>query len=364
MSATDTAGNVSTQAFAVSLSPEPSDAQDPVLSFNPAALTVTSEATGNSALSASDNVGITSGPTVTCTNGGSFADGVFTAPAVSINTTRVCTALAQDAEGNEGAASLTVTIIAPPDTVNPVVNFNPPTLTMESVQTGTSVLSATDNVAVASLSEVSCTNGGRYEGGVFTAPVTLTPITSICTATASDAAGNTADGTLTVSVTGPVVQSIIGTATYDFVPHQATSSNVFRVFPTALNYDAIEQRPIRGATAELVNASNAVLESTTTDSEGAYSFEVDPNSNVRVRIRAEMVQSAGAEWDVRVQDNTNGDGLYVLQGVVQSSGTESAVRDLNAESGWGGSSYTGPRQAAPFATVSYTHLTLPTNREV
>lgn len=86
----------------------------PTVTFNPTSLTVDSEATGESSLTATDNVSVTTGPTVSCTNGGSFSGSTFTAPTVTAETTSVCTATASDAAGNEGSATLTVTITPPP----------------------------------------------------------------------------------------------------------------------------------------------------------------------------------------------------------------------------------------------------------
>lgn len=95
------------------------DTTRPSLSFSPATLTVESSMTGSSTLSASDNVGITSGPSVTCDNGGSFdvASNSFSAPSVTAETTSTCTATARDAAGNEGSATLTVTVTPPPQTI-------------------------------------------------------------------------------------------------------------------------------------------------------------------------------------------------------------------------------------------------------
>jgi hypothetical protein len=73
---------------------------------------------------------------------------------------------------------------------------------------------------------------------------------------------------------------------------------------------------------------------------------------VRVRVRAESMRSgaSGGAWDVRVLDNVNQNALYVLDSAAFTpAATES--RNLRAASGWGGSSYTGPRSAAPFAVL-------------
>jgi len=88
----------------------PADTTPPSVSFSPAALTVTGGQTGTSTLSVSDNAGITAGPTVSCTNGGTFSGSTFTAPNVTVNTTSICTASASDAAGNSASATLTVTI--------------------------------------------------------------------------------------------------------------------------------------------------------------------------------------------------------------------------------------------------------------
>ncbi|HSD70203.1 MAG TPA: hypothetical protein VLB07_11660, partial [Woeseiaceae bacterium] len=63
-------------------------------------------------------------------------------------------------------------------------------------------------------------------------------------------------------------------------------------------------------------------------------------------------------WDVEVRDNTQSTNLaltqrplYVMDGAVFNSGGVDSTRNLTATTGWGGSSYTGPRAAAPFAIL-------------
>jgi len=237
----------------------------------------------------------------------------------------------------------------PPDTTAPTVTFNPSTLTVASGATGTSTLTATDNVAVTVGPDVNCTNG-TFSGSTFTAPTTTTDMTVTCTAMAEDAAGNSGSDTLTVTVTAPSAPppaqssvTISGTTTFDFVPPNGNNRG--------LNYNAIEQRPIRGATIEALSSTGTVLTSGVTDNTGAYNLTVDPNIPVRIRVKAELHQTTGAQWDVVAQDNTSSDALYTLQGSLTNSGGVDSQRDLNAGSGWGGSSYTGTRAAAPFAIL-------------
>ncbi len=308
------------------------DTASPSVSFSASTLTVLSGGSAVTTLTATDNVGVTSGPTVSCTNGGSFAGSTFTAPLVTVATTAICTATASDAAGNSGTANLTFTVTAP----EADASFIPASLEVASGETGI--------VTVAAGTSVTCTNGGSFSGSTFTAPVVTADTVVICSAT--DSSGNVATDNLTVTVIAPPPPSVTisGKVTFDHVPFN-TSTN-------ALNYNGITQDPVPGVTVEAVNASGTVLQSTTSDGVGDYSFTVDPNTDVRIRVKAELVQTSGPQWNVRVIDNTSNDSLYALQGGLSTSGTSNSTRNLNAASGWGGSSYTGTRAAAPFAILA------------
>ncbi len=321
----------------------PQDNAAPTVSFNPATLTVIGGASASSTLSATDNVGVTSGPTITCTNGGVFTGGTFSAPAVTTATTSVCTATAGDVAGNSGTGELTVSIT--PDTTGPSLTFSPAALTLVSASTGTSTVSVTDNSGVAITPTFSCTNGGSFSGNTFTAPAVTANTTVVCTATANDASGNSSTADLTVEVTPPpAAVTISGSITFDHVPFNTSNS--------ALDYDNITQDPAPGLTLEALSSTGAVLQSTVTDANGNYSVEVNPNTDVRIRVKAEMLQTSGAQWNVRVVDNTSSGALYSLQGSLATSGTVNSTRNLNAASGWGGSSYTSTRAAGPFAILA------------
>lgn len=134
-----------------------------------------------------------------------------------------------------------------------------------------------------------------------------------------------------------------GKITYDYVPHHSDF--------VGLDYSATEQRPIRGAVVELIDASGQVKASTITSPDGTYSAEVEQNVFVRVRVKAQLLNTSSPAWDFKVTDNTSNNALYVLDGELASSGTTDSVRDLNANSGWGGFDYTGTRSAAPFAIL-------------
>lgn len=151
--------------------------------------------------------------------------------------------------------------------------------------------------------------------------------------------GGGGGGTDAASVT------ISGMAEYESVPNNPSTG--------ALNYSAATFRPIRQATVQLIDGTGAELGKAVTNDSGAYSLTVsNPNAAVRVRVRAESVRggTSGGAWDVRVLDNTSGNALYVLDSAAFTP-TATESRNLRAASGWGGSSYTGARTAAPFAVL-------------
>ena len=152
----------------------------------------------------------------------------------------------------------------------------------------------------------------------------------------------------TVPSTGPV--GISGTVTFEDVPASSVTDG--------LNFNAITNAPVRGVTVEALGTDGNVLATGQTDSNGGYSLSVPNNTSIAIRVSAEMIQTTGTTWNVRVQDNTNNDALYAFQGSFTSSGTTNSIRNLNADSGWGGSSYTGPRVAGPFAILDPIYDTL------
>jgi hypothetical protein len=112
--------------------------------------------------------------------------------------------------------------------------------------------------------------------------------------------------------------------------------------------------PARSVVVELLNASSrAVIATTTTDDDGNYSFTTTPSTGVIVRAKAQT-RRVTPGWDIRVMNNTNGNALYVLDSSSFNTGTANVTRNLTAETGWpgfGGTNYSGPRSAAPFAIL-------------
>ena len=137
--------------------------------------------------------------------------------------------------------------------------------------------------------------------------------------------------------------NISGTLTYDYVPHNENH--------VGLNYAATTQRPIRGAVVELLDEVGQVRVSTKSNPDGFFSADIQKNTSVKVRVKAQLLNTSLPTWNFKVTDNTSNNALYVLDGALASSGSDDSVRNLNANSGWSGTSYSAPRSAAPFAIL-------------
>ena len=139
--------------------------------------------------------------------------------------------------------------------------------------------------------------------------------------------------------------AITGKAVYESVPTKTDR--------TGLNYAAATDKPIRGATVQLLGAGSAVLATTTTDTAGNYSVTLPTSQPVTIRVRAEMKRtgSASGDRDFTVLDNTSTNALYVLDSATFTPTTAAVTQNVRAASGWGGTSYTTTRAAGPFALL-------------
>lgn len=165
--------------------------------------------------------------------------------------------------------------------------------------------------------------------------------------TVSDPQGLTGTTTQVVTVTagsGVGNVTVSGRVTYERVPFSSAISS-------GLNYANTSAQPAREIVVELLSPAQAVLAIATTDSNGSYAFTAPANTNVFVRAKAQSLRGSSPTRNIRVLNNTNGNALYVLDGAPFNTGTTNQTRNLLAASGWGGSSYTGTRAAAPFAIL-------------
>jgi len=185
------------------------------------------------------------------------------------------------------------------------------------VAIGVFVLAACGNNSVESANTSSASNGGSGGSGGST----------------STKCGSASTGTITLN----------GLVTFQRVPHNGYQ----------LNYTATYDAPARGVTVQALNAdTNGLIATGATDSSGNYSLSVPNNTNVKVRVVAQMLKTGSLpNWNFSVKDNTSGDAVYVMEGSSSCTGTGNETRNLTALSGWTGSSYTNPRTAAPFAIL-------------
>jgi len=179
---------------------------------------------------------------------------------------------------------------------------------------------------------------GALAAGTYTATI---PITS------GVASNSPRTVTVTFTVTASTTATISGTVDFESVTISGTG---------ALDYTSIVNRPIRGATVEVLPAGGgAALATGTTSASGTYSLTIPTPQSVIVRVRAEMKKTSGGggTWDFTVRDNTQGDALYVLDSPAFTPTVGANTRDLRALSGsvGGSTTYTQPRVAGPFAIL-------------
>lgn len=171
--------------------------------------------------------------------------------------------------------------------------------------------------------------------------------------TASDPGGLSSTDTVDITVQEvavPATVTISGILRYEFVPPNSSCRG--------LNYSAIQSRPIRRATVQLLDATGMnLLGSVVSGANGAYTFTVDPATDYIIRVRAEL---KGPAWDVEVRNNVDTSGspppledrpIYVMDQAINSGTVNNPGMNLTATTGWGGDSYTSARVAAPFAIL-------------
>jgi len=216
------------------------------------------------------------------------------------------------------------------------VSFQVPDLNLNSI----SECSASSALPLGLTLQVNNNQSGCEIVGTPSQAFSLTSITI----SATNDSGDESSVDLLVSVN--LAQVISGQVTYDRVP---INVNV------GLDFANTRQEPVRGATVELLDVSANVLQTTVTDSNGLYTFDINSSEPLRVRVKAEAIQvsTTSANYSVEIVDNTNSDALYALTEAQASTISANPVRNLNAGSGWSiaANSYTGVRAAAPFAIL-------------
>lgn len=141
---------------------------------------------------------------------------------------------------------------------------------------------------------------------------------------------------------GTETVAVSGRATFDYVP-------IVFAMGAKLDYNAAETRPVRGATVQLLSADR-VLDSSVTAEDGGYRLEAPTETEVSLRVRAELV-GGDSELLARVLDNTRNGAAHAMDGTPFTTAETDLVRDVHAASGWTGTGYGEARAAAPFAIL-------------
>lgn len=192
----------------------------------------------------------------------------------------------------------------------------------------------------------------------FTAPATADFTVLRFRLTVSDGTSSASDEVVVSVFNDASAPLVAGSVSYEFVPGSSSG----------LDYGRIRERPVRGATIQVLGSPGGnVIAEGTLDADGRFSLPVPPDTDVFVRVRAELKRSGAPAWDVEVRDNTSATSLglnqrplYVLDGQAFNTGPGPQAVQIVARTGWGGSSYTGVRAAAPFSILDtiYTAIEL------
>lgn len=165
----------------------------------------------------------------------------------------------------------------------------------------------------------------------------------------ADVNSGSTSGTSTTTCAGVSNGNIIinGVVNFQRVPHKSTNKGF------GLDYTATFVSPARGVTVLAFDVDTDTMVATgTTDSTGHYSLSVPNNTNIKIRVVAQMVRTGNPpNWNFSVKDNSNGNAGYAMDGNSNCTRTGNETRNLTALSGWTGSSYSNPRTAAPFAIL-------------
>ncbi len=263
--------------------------------------------------------------TITAPQGGSPGS-------VSADTQSITVSAAKTDSAPTGQVHLTITLAA----------AGTPTVNLTNTTAGIASVTRTVNGASSATVNIAFKTPASLAAGTYDDTVTLTVCADVaCTQplTNSPLVVNTH-----YVVTVPATVTVSGKITFDRVPSNSNG--------IGLNYAGVTQAAARGVVVEAVKlADRSTLDSTTTDASGNYSLQVPSNTVVFIRAKAELLKTGTPAWHFRVLNNTNSNALYALDGANFNSGAVNLQRNLNAPSGWGGSSYTATRASAPFAIL-------------
>jgi len=198
------------------------------------------------------------------------------------------------------------------------------------------------------------------EQPTFTAPDVASGVTETLNFQLTvDDGVDTATDTVNVTVQEGLSQvDVSGVVSFEYVPTNHNGNTCF-----GLDFADTAPRPIRAATVQLLDSDDNILGETVSGDDGSYSFaNIAASTDVRVRVLAELQRGGSLpNWDVQVRDNVDLSPnppalhlrpLYAFDSAPFNTGVSHITdKDITAETGWVGNSYTGTRAAAPFAIL-------------
>ncbi len=320
--------------------PAPSDSTAPVVTV-PGNVSVSTDPGQSTAVvsyatpTATDNVGVTSGPTRTAglASGSAFPVGITTV-----------TYAASDAAGNTGTGSFTVTVsdneapavtvpanisvVAAPGNSSAVVNYPAP--------------SATDNVGVFS---GPTRTAGLASGASF--PIGVTTVTF----SATDAAGNTGSNTFTVTVTEPDTTPPVITVPTDIVASTdpgASSAVVTYATPTATDNVGVTSGPTR--TAGPASGASFPLGTTTVTYSAEDAAGNTNTASFTVTVTDDEAPSLNVPSNIAVSTDPGSDTAVVLYSMPTATDNVAVVSGPTLATGLA----SGSAFPVGITTVSYT----------
>ncbi len=285
------------------------------------------------------------------------AQPTFTAPAATMATTLSFSLVVTD---NRGAASAAATVnitISPSGNTPPTANAG----AAQSVNSGSPVTlngtgsddpdgSIASYAWIQTLGAAVTLSSSSAAQPTFTAPTVATATTLTFSLVVTDNQGaSSASSTVNVTVNPLAAGNVNITGRVRFARVNFNASA-----PFGLNYGNPELQPARGVVVRAINASTqAVLATGTTNDTGDYSLAVAGNTNVIVRVVAQMLRNSSQpppRWDMRVQDGVAGT-PYSFDSASFDSGAGSS-RNIDIPTGVNASGQaTGTRASAPFAIL-------------
>jgi hypothetical protein len=160
------------------------------------------------------------------------------------------------------------------------------------------------------------------------------------------AASPTATTTVTVNPAPAGTTNVTGRVTFARVPFAAAA-------PNGLTYGAPVQQPARGVKVDaVVPGTSTVLATGSTNDLGDYTLNVANNTNVQVRVTAQMQRTGAPQWDVRVQDGTAGNNPYSFTDPATFNSSAGTAHNVAIPTGIDANgTATGTRASGPFAIL-------------